>query len=95
MRCGWACVDGGVDQSESRLGTLDSNGDPSVANCNPYLDIKGMSDNEFLRNAASVKSANTTRNTTAINDPSGSYGWFVNTGGLVDSVPQFTENLFP
>ena len=77
------------------LGALDANGDPSVGGCNPYLDIKALADQEFLRSANSVKSANTARNTTATNSTSGSYGWYVSTGGLMDSFPTFTKGLFP
>ena len=63
--------------------------------CNPYLDIKALADEGFVRNAAAIKSASTIRNTTATNAKSGSYGWLINTGGLVESFPEFTENLFP
>ena len=77
------------------LGTIDSLGNPNVAGCNPYLDIEALRDEGFIRNIAAVKSANTSRNTTAKNKPSGSYGWFVNTGALVDSFPPFTDGLFP
>jgi type II secretory pathway pseudopilin PulG len=63
--------------------------------CNPYIDIALLADVGFIRNPSAVTSANRALNTTARNDPSGSYGWFVNTGGLVSSVPVFAEGLFP
>jgi len=66
------------------------------ATCNPYLDIAALADQEFLKSAGAVKSANTTLLTTATKRPvNGSYGWFVNTGGLVDSIPEFTKGLYP
>ena len=63
--------------------------------CNPYIDIGAIADVGYIRNPAAVKSANTLFNTSARNDESGSYGWYVNTGGLVDSLPTFTEGLYP
>ena len=66
------------------------------ATCNPYLDIAALANEEFLKSARAVKSANTTLNTNATKRPvNGSYGWFLNTGGLVDSIPDYTKGLFP
>ena len=97
LQCGeeGPCVGGNIDLSQQCLGFIDGLGNPSVPNCNPYVDFQALADEQFLRNASSTKSAKTSRNTTATNSPTGSYGWFVNTGGLVDSFPSFQEGLFP
>ncbi len=86
-------LDGG--ENEACLGTIDANGDPTTPGCNPYVDIGAMADEEFLRNAAAVKSADTSRNTTALNEPTGSYAWYVDSDGLVVSIPDFIEKVYP
>ena len=63
--------------------------------CNPYLDIAGIVAEGFLANTTSVKSARVITNTTATNSPSGSYGWFLDSQGLVDSFPPKTKGLYP
>ena len=107
---GAKCVDtgkGDLDFSESCIGALDANGDIfSVAGvssgsetvtvfCNPYLDIGAIVDEGFISNSAAVKSAKTSRNTTATNSPSGSYGWYVDSAGLIRSFPPNTKGLYP
>ena len=86
-------IEGG--ELDGCLDTIDNLGDPTVAGCNPYLDIGAIAAEGFVRNIAAVKSAKTSRNTTAANDPSGSYGWYLATGALVSSFPPFTDGLFP
>ena len=86
-------LEGGED--EACLGTVDANGAPTTPGCNPYVDVKALADEGFIRNAASVKSGKTSVNTTALNNPSGTYGWFVGSDGLVTSIPAFIEKVFP
>ena len=97
LQCGESgpCFGGTVDLSESCIGTVDTGGELTTPLCNPYLDIGALSEEGFVRNVASVKSAKTSKNTTAENSPSGSYGWYVGTGSLVTSFPPKTDNLFP
>ena len=91
------------DDADTCIITLLNNGDlldPVTGQlfdptCNPYVDIGALAQVAYIRNPAAVPSANRTFNTTARNNPNGSYGWFVNTGGLVDSVPQFIPELYP
>lgn len=63
--------------------------------CNPYLDIAALADVDYLEGSASVRSAETSFNTTATNSPSGHYGWFLNANGSVDSYPLFVEGVYP
>ena len=85
----------GSGDDVSCLGTVDATGDLLVAGCNPYLDIKALADTELLKSAAAIKSADTSKNTTGTNKPNKTYGWFVSTGGLVDSRPTFIPGRFP
>ena len=77
------------------LGKLDASGNPSVPGCNPYIDMKVLAERGFIKSGDAVKSADTSRNTTATNKISGNYGWFVATGGLVASYPVFQPDVFP
>ena len=63
--------------------------------CNPYVDFAGIVTEGFIANTTSVKSARTERNTTATNSPTGSYGWFLDSKGIVDSFPPLTKGLYP
>jgi len=107
---GVKCVDSGKvgsDFSENCLGKIDDLGVPTAVSgvasgdkfvtvfCNPYVDVRALAVEGFLAQAASVKSSNTELNATAINSPSGSYGWYVGVDGLMRSFPPFTKNLYP
>jgi prepilin-type N-terminal cleavage/methylation domain-containing protein len=61
-----------------------------TAECNNYIDIAQLATDGFLDGSDAVKSADTSKNTTATNSPSGSYGWFINSKGRVRSDPAFT-----
>ena len=74
---------------EKCLCAIDRDGDPSLPDCNPYLDIGALADAGLLKNASAVKFTDTSKNTTATNRSSGPYGWLLSTGGLVDSFPGF------
>ena len=76
------------------LGQIDATGDPSMANCNPYIDMFLLASGDLIRSADAVRSANISRNTTATN-ASGSYGWLVTTGGIITTSPNFIEDLYP
>ena len=77
------------------LGKLElSTGLPKQDGCNPYLDIGALADEGLLRNRSTIKSVDTSKNTTATN-MDGSYGWFINTDGLVTSYPTFNEGQYP
>ncbi|MBI2165524.1 MAG: prepilin-type N-terminal cleavage/methylation domain-containing protein [Chloroflexi bacterium] len=81
---------------EDCLGKLDPiGGIPSAAGCNPYVDIAALATQGFLQNSASIKSADPSKNTTATNTKSGSYGWWVDTGGVVKSHPDFLQGVYP
>ena len=96
-----------LDFSTDCIGALDSSGNPiTIAGvtsgsetvfvaCNPYLDIGALANEGFLSNAAAARSADTSKNTTALNATSGHYGWFAGTGGLMQSTPTFIKNVFP
>lgn len=78
------------------LGALDVfSGVPSKAGCNPYIDIKSLVDQELLSNSAAIKSADTSKNITAVNNPSGSYGWWIDVGGIVKSDPVYIQGVYP
>jgi len=53
--------------------------------CNTYIDIGALATDNYLKGADAVKSADTTQNTSATNNPSGSYGWFLTDQGVVES----------
>ena len=83
---------GGVDC----LGKIDLNtGLPTESDCNPYIDLGAIATEGLLQNAAAIKSADVSKNTTATNSPSGNYGWYISTDGLVTSQPVFTEGVYP
>ena len=89
LQCGEPvrCVDGEVDLSRRCIGTLSRDGELTLGNCNPYIDIGALADGGFLRGPGSIMTANTELNTTAGNEPSGTYGWYLNSGGAVESFP--------
>lgn len=53
---------------------------------NSFIDIGALADEGYLKSAKDVKSANTDLNTTATNTVSGSYGWYINSTGVVDAI---------
>ena len=58
----------------------------------PWLDIEALAKAGFLPSGAeSIGSADSTRNVTAANAPSGRYGWYVDAEGLVKSQPPFSR----
>lgn len=77
-------------------------GTPSLT-CESWIDIdvlvngSGVIPGGFIQATDSVKSADTSKNEEATNSPSGSYGWYVDTGGIVKSgfgatnLPGFQE----
>ncbi len=76
------------------LGQIDGTGDP-IGICNPYIDMFLLASGDYLTSASSMKSADTSRNTTATNPTSGSYGWYVDSDGVVASFPTKTTDLYP
>ncbi len=50
-----------------------------------YIDIGALATEDYIKGAGAVSSADTSKNTTATNTPSGSYGWFITPDGWVDS----------
>lgn len=69
-------------------------GQPSQPGCNPYLDIAAIVQQGMLSNTAVIRSADTTRNTTATNEK-GNYGWYADVGGDVKSYPAFDPSKYP
>ncbi|MBI2829775.1 MAG: prepilin-type N-terminal cleavage/methylation domain-containing protein [Chloroflexi bacterium] len=53
---------------------------------NSFIDIDALADEGYLKDSKGVKSADKLLNTTATNTQSGSYGWFINSTGVVDSI---------
>lgn len=53
---------------------------------NSFIDIGALATAGYLKSAKDVKSANTRFNTTATNTVSGSYGWYINSTGIVDAI---------
>lgn len=53
---------------------------------NSFIDIAALATGGYLKSAKDVKSANTRFNTTATNTVSGSYGWYINSSGIVDAI---------
>ena len=76
-------------------GTFTSASDTLGATCQAYIDIgalvngSGTVSGGFLSSTTSVKSADTDNNTTATNPVSGTYSWFIDKNGRVDSDPTF------
>ena len=71
------------------IGTpTDANADGDFADdgdTNSFIDIGALATDNYIKGADVVKSANTTYNTTATNSPSGSYAWFIDSNGVVQS----------
>ncbi|MBI2935261.1 MAG: prepilin-type N-terminal cleavage/methylation domain-containing protein [Chloroflexi bacterium] len=69
--------------------------------CNSYINIAalvsgatitgGSIPGGFLKSTDAVRSADTSKNTTATNTPSGTYGWYVDANGQVLSTPTYDE----
>jgi prepilin-type N-terminal cleavage/methylation domain-containing protein len=54
---------------------------------NSFIDIAALANEGYLKGADVVKSAETSLlNTTATNTVSGSYGWYINSNGVVDAI---------
>ena len=70
------------------LGSDGCTGTPTTT-CDSYIDIAILATEGYLSGADSVASADKLKNTTATNDPSGSYGWYVDTDGRARSDPAF------
>ena len=77
------------------LDTAGCIGTPVAVTCLSYIDIAALGTEKYLTDAASVKSADKLKNTTATNGVSGSYGWYIDTNGIVKSNPAFTEGRYP
>ncbi len=60
-----------------------------------YVDIGVLATSGFLSDTNSVSSADTNKNTTATNVPRGSYGWYIDSNGRVQSSPAFTPGAYP
>ena len=54
-----------------------------------WIDVEALAAAGLLRNAEAINSADSTRNVTASNAPSGSYGWYIDARGQVQSQPPF------
>jgi len=53
---------------------------------NSFIDIGALADDNYLKSAKVVKSADRRFNNTATNTVSGSYGWYINADGIVDAI---------
>ena len=53
---------------------------------NSLIDIAALVNEGYLKNDKTVKSANKLLNTTANQTVSGSYGWYINSTGVVDAI---------
>ncbi|MBI4215975.1 MAG: prepilin-type N-terminal cleavage/methylation domain-containing protein [Chloroflexi bacterium] len=60
-----------------------------------YIDIGALATGNYLKGADVVASADKTKNTTATQTVSGSYGWYLDTGGVVKSDPVFAADTYP
>lgn len=65
-----------------------TNGMPKLPT-NTYIDIALLAQENYLRGSDIIASADVSKNSTATNSPSGSYGWFVEENGMVSSTPPF------
>jgi len=63
--------------------------------CNSFVNMAALSDENYLPGTASVKSADPNKNTTATNTPGGSYGWYIDSTGLIRSDPPFVAGRYP
>lgn len=69
-------------------------GTPDLPKVNTFIDIALLAEGHYLKGSDTIVSADVTRNSTATNSPSGSYGWFVDGEGVVSSMPPF-EGKYP
>ncbi|MFH1319265.1 MAG: hypothetical protein ABII90_01240, partial [Bacteroidota bacterium] len=53
---------------------------------NSFVDIGALATEGYLKSASDVKSADTRLNTTAINTVLGSYGWYIDSTGIVNAI---------
>jgi len=53
---------------------------------NSFIDIAALATDGYLKGANVVKSADKRLNTTATNTVNGSYGWYIDANGIVDSL---------
>jgi prepilin-type N-terminal cleavage/methylation domain-containing protein len=81
---------GSADTSDgdyTDLGDEDINYEPTDGeDLNSFIDIGALATEGYLKSNKMVKSADTRLNTTANNTISGSYGWYINTTGIVDAI---------
>lgn len=76
------------------LGSDNCVGTPTTT-CNSYIDIGVLASEGYLSGADAVSSADLEKNTTATNDPSGSYGWYIDTDSSVKADPVFDGSTYP
>ena len=58
-----------------------------------WLAFELMAEHGAIESTAAITSAETTLNVGATNAPSGSYGWYVNEDGSVESEPPFNREI--
>jgi len=59
---------------------------------NSFIDIAALATDKYLKNSKMVKSADTLLNTSATNTVSGSYGWYIDASGNVESITWIDAN---
>ena len=73
------------DDDYSDIGDADSVQETGE-DLNSFIDILALADEDYLKSAKVVKSADKRFNTTATNTVQGSYGWYINADGIVDAI---------
>ncbi len=59
---------------------------------NSFINIAALANGGYLKSDKTVKSANKLLNTTANQTVSGSYGWYINSTGVVDAIYWIDKN---
>lgn len=80
---GWQC--------DGRIAEQDQGQDPPEI-CS-WIDIAVLHDDGYIDGDDAVASAKTSLNKTATNSPSGSYGWYIDVDGIVNSSPAFSLDV--
>ncbi len=74
-----------VDRDYSDIGDRDVNRETGE-DLNSFIDIGVLVTDGYLKSNKDVKSADRRFNTSANNTINGSYGWYINTTGIVDAI---------
>jgi hypothetical protein len=89
----WPTLSGRSGQpAEGGLPAFQCNGSDGTEVCS-WIDIELLATDGFIAGADAIASADSTRNVSATNAPSGRYGWYVDAQGQVASSPPFSSDV--